>query len=221
MTSVRKLKWVCTLIWGQSFFFALSDDLCLNHTLPQVCDYLCTVFSDGLSQPFFYLFLSILSSSQTAVRCVSQVQSLNSASLPEETLYLPRLYGVRGEYPRADLSCTALKMTRSAPHTVFTPPTLLTSALLLWRFVWQTCHCVGLLCWFSVGSQGAERVQEGLGGRPQGVFYSQSWLWHLSHGFKGGRRLFLWRLSLHLKNTDLPVAPDQVLQLIFFSHHKV
>lgn len=58
------------------------------------------------------------------------------------------------------------------------------------------------LCWicvhFNVESQGAERVQEVLDRRPRGLSYSQGCLRHLSHGFKGAKRIFLCGVSLQV-----------------------
>lgn len=128
--------------------------------------------------------LSIDLSFQTAAWCVSQVQSLNSISLPAETLYLLQLYRVRGISQRWSF-LTAPKVTHSAfrycmrQNSRKSPSSHQAHCL-----CGETCHHVGYML---LQSQGAGRVQEVLDRHPQGFSYSQDGLRHLAYrmGSKG------------------------------------
>lgn len=131
---------------------------------------------------------------------VSQVQSLNSISLLDETQYVLQLYRIRGTSqcwaflysPIGDILC--LRYCIYENESSHRSPSSL-QAYCFGRFASR--DYVGY-AFSSVLRQGAEGVQEVLDGHPQGFSYSHGSLRHLSHGFKGARRIFFSGVSLHV-----------------------
>lgn len=120
----------------------------------EVCVGVCVrLFSqtDYLPQfPFASPHALSMPSIQTAARCVSQVQSLNSISLPEETLSLLRLYRVVGNIPALILPVQPPKVTHSASDTVFMARSRRRAPVLLQAYCFGgfcrgTCRCVGFV----------------------------------------------------------------------------
>lgn len=105
------------------------------------------------------------------------------------------------EHPSADPSCTAPQVTYCASDTVFMRRRAVTGAphrfrpIVVEGLCRETCHYVGY-AFSSTLSQGAGGVQEVLDRHPEGFSYSPGCLRHLSHGFKGARRIFFTGVSL-------------------------